>query len=648
MTGIYKIASSGLSAFSRAIEVTGNNIGNIRTKGYSRQTALFREQGSNPFGKHYIGSGVEIERIKRNSDGFVNRAVRESLSAKSEYDTFYRQASQIDALLSQEGTSVSVGLQNFFTSLSQLNIKPDSMDVRSTTLRQTQLLVEKFQNIQKQLDDAQINTHDKIGGSVDQINSLAKRIAELNTQLASGREIPELLDARDNALEELSEFINLQVIKTENGSINVSIGDGYPLVVGAQTNALQVRLGSLTKDTQIEIASGAGFVDITRNLQSGSLGGLLKYQKEVIGQTSSLLGQMAIGLAEKFNAQHHLGMDMNNLLGKDFFTNYNDPVLQRARAIPESTNSGTGQLSVAISNVAALTTSDYRIRVTNAATGAVEVLRVSDGTVSNLTFANTPPAPPAGRISIDGLTIDVDNVGNLATGDQFDVLPTRGAARDLAQKVTEAREIALASPVRTTMGANNAGQGSVRLGTLIDTSAVAKEFRIEFLSDTSYQIVNVTDSVTTGPFAFTPNQDNTVVIPDAITPSYQLVISGLPKTGDTFTSQYNSGGIADNRNGLALGELSQMKFLNNGDSSLFDRYSSLTSYIGTRTYGALTQSHAAEVLYMQMALDKESISGVNMDEEAMNLMFYQKAYQAAAQVMNVANQTFDTLFAIMR
>lgn len=648
MTGIYKIASSGLNAFARAMEVTGNNINNIFVKGYSRQTAMFQQQASNRVGRHFIGSGVEIERIKRNADDFTNRAVRESLTAKSEYETFYKQASQIDTLLSQEGTSVSVGLQNFFTSLSQMNIKPDSIDIRATALRQTQLLVDKFHNIQKQLDDAQMNTHDKIGGAVEQINTLAKQIADLNTQLASGQQIPELLDARDNALEELSEFINVQVIRTENGSVNVSIGDGSPLVTGGQTSELQVRMGSLTKNTQITIASGAGYIDITRNLQSGSLGGQLKYQTEVIGQTSALLGQMAIGLAEKFNAQHHMGMDMNNLLGKDFFTNFNDLVLQRARSIPETTNTGTGELSVAISNVAALTTSDYRIRVTNAATGAVEVLRVSDGAVSNLTFANTPPAPPAGRISIDGLTIDVDNVGNLATGDQFDVIPTRGAARDLVQKVTEAREIALASPVRTTTGAANSGLGNVRLSRLIDTSAVAKEFRIEFLSGTSYQIVNVTDSVTTGPFAFTPNQDNTVVIPDTINPSYELVISGIPKTGDTFTSQYNTGGIADNRNGLELSELSQMKFLNNGDSSLFDRYSSLTSYIGTKTFGAKMQTEAADILYSQMVSEQKSISGVDMDEEATNLMFYTKAYQAAAQVMSVANQAFDTLFAIMR
>lgn len=648
MTSIYKIASSGLNAFARAIEVTGNNINNLRTKGYSRQTAIFRQQTSNRYGNNYIGSGVEIERIKRNADAYANRAVRETLTLQSEYDVFYKQASQIDKLLSQEGTSISVGLQNFFTSLSQMNIKPDSVDVRNTSLRQTQLLVDKFHNVQTQLDEAQVNANDKIVGSIDQMNNLAQYIADLNTKLASGREVPELLDARDNALEELAQFSNVQVIRTENGSVNVSIGDGTPLVVGGQTNQLKVQPGDLNKYTQIVIASGSGSVDITRNMQSGSVGGQLKFQTDILGQASSLLGQMAIGLAQKFNAQHHLGMDMNNLLGKDFFTNYNDPLMQSARSIPETTNTGTGVLSVAISDVSALTTSDYQLRVTNAATGAVEVLRLSDGTVSNLTLTNTPPAPPAGRITIDGLTIDVDNAGNLTTGDQFDIIPTRGAARDFVQKITEAREIALASPVRTTTGANNTGLGTVRLDTLLDTTAVAKEFRVEFLSGSSYQIVNVTDSVTTGPFAFTPNQDNTIPIPDSVSPSYQLIISGLPKTGDTFTSQYNSGGIADNRNGLVLSTLSQAKFLNNGDSSVFDRYSSLTSYVGTRTFGAKNQSDAADTLCLQMQLDKDSISGVNIDEEGSNLLFYQKAYQAAAQVMNVANQVFDTLFAIMR
>lgn len=648
MGGILSIATSGLNAFQRALDVTGNNIANVRNGDYSRQIVQFAQLPSQRYAGAYVGSGVVISDIRRNSDRFATQQVRDTLSVKSQYDTFYEQAVQIDKLLSEDGTSISATLQNFFNALSQLNDTPDSIAARGVTLKQSELLVDQFNTMQLRLDEYQRNSSAQIEEVVAKVNQLTKDIAEVNQQLTSRPDAPDLLDKRDGLLRELSQYMDVDIIPN-GSSISVSVGNGEMLVIGTEQRDLAVNTSATGQfGTQIVIGNGAGVIDITSNMHSGMLGGLLDFEDNVITPASQLLGQMAIGLATEFNAQHRLGMDMNNLIGKDYFTDFNQMALQLSRAVPPSTNLGTGVLTVAIDDMSQIKLSDYELRVTDTGTNEVTLTRKSDGQVTVLNWTNTPPAPPAGAISIDGMTITVDNVANLVNQDRYTIAPTRGAARDLKLNLTDAREVALASPVRTQASLANSGNGRVALGEVFDTVNVNKEFRIDFISPTQYNIVNVTDSVTTGPFAFAPNTDNTVMIPDALTPSYSIVLSGIPETGDQFTATYNAGGFADNRNGLKLNDIQQSKMFETGTENLFDRYSGLIASVGGKTYQAKLRSETADILHQQAVDFRDSKSGVNLDEEAANILRFEQAYQATGQLLTVASQLIDVLFAAMR
>lgn len=649
MSGILNIAASSLSAFQRALEVVGNNIANVNTRGYSRQTAQFTPTPSHRYAGSFIGTGVTVSGIKRNNDQFATRQVRETLTTKTEYDTFYQQALQIDKLLSQEGTSISTSMQQFFNALAQLNEAPDSIASRGVTLKQSELLVDQFNSLQYRLDEYQQNNTLQIKEAIDSINQITANIAQVNQQLAGMRDSPELLDKRDELLRELSQYVEVTVVNQGDTGISVAIGSGEMLVMGTEYRKLTIENNTTGQNgTIITVDNGAGPTEVTKNLHSGMLGGFLSFEEDIIGQASQLLGQMAIGLAARFNAQHHLGMDMNSQIGKDFFTDFNSSALQSARSVPSSGNTGSAVLSVAISDVAQTKLSDYEILVTDTGTNEIRLIRKSDGQSTTLNWTDTPPTPPAGQVMIDGMTITVDNVGNLNNDDRFTIMPTRGAARDLKLALNDVREIAFASPVRIQTSLANTGNGRIALGEIVNTTAVEKEFRIDFISDTQYNLVNVTDSVTTGPFVFTPNTDNTVLIPDAITPSYSIVLSGIPKSGDSFSSSFNSGGIGDNRNGLQLNALQRDKIFEGNTESLFDRYSNLIAQVGGKTYQSKLRSDAADILHQQAVEFRESKSGVNLDEEATNLLRFQQAYQAASQVMAISGQMMDILFAAMR
>jgi len=646
---IFGIASSGLNAFQRALDVTYNNIANASTKGYSRQSVDLKSTISQRFAGSYVGSGVKVASIYRNVDDFATYQVRGTISVKSQYDAYFQQSSQIDKLLSQEGSSLSTSMQSFFDALGQLNNEPDSGAARNVALKQSQLLASQFKSLQNKLDEYQNNSSQQISEALTQINRITTGIAAVNGQLMSQPNAPELMDQRDELVKELSQYMELSSVVQPDGTVNVGTANGDMLVTGTSSRNFGIspdRSSSL--GTTILLGTGAGQIDITKKLTTGMLGGLLDYQSNVLGKSSQLIGQMAIGLSQEFNAQHQLGVDLNNQIGKQFFTDFNSVAQQLSRSISSSANTGTAVLSVDISDIGQTKLSDYDLVVSDTGTNQIRLMRKSDGTSTILNWSSSPPAPPGGQITIDGMTIKVDDISHLANNDRFILTPTRAAARSMDVMISDAREIALAAPVRTQASLNNTGTGRIALGTVVNTTEVTKQYRIDFISDTQYNLVNVTDSTSTGPLIFTPNSDNTIQIPDGLNPSYSVVVSGIPKAGDQFSAEFNTGAARDNRNGLGLASMQQSKLFAGGSENLLDRYTTLLSEVGSQTNDAKTRAATADTLYKQAVNYQQSKSGVNLDEEAANIIKFKQAYEAAGKVMQISSEMISILFNIMR
>lgn len=649
MTGILNIATSALNAFQRAISVTGNNLANQATPGYSRQSANFSANMSQSIFGISIGSGVSIKGISRYNDDFANQQVRSSFSFLSQNDTFYQQSLQIEKMLSQEGTNLSAPLQKFFASLSQLNSAPDDMSKRNVMFNESQRLIEQFNSMQRRLDMNQQNTYTQISQSVTEVNRITANIAQLNSAILLNPEAGELLDSRDELLLQLSQYMDISINKEPNGTVDVSMSEGQSLVLGGVSNTLSLGTGNnFGTGTSIFLNSGISAVDISSKFTSGKLGALRDYEDNVLGHSSQLLGQMAIGLAQRFNAQHQLGVDMNGNLGKPYFTDYNSAQLQLNRAGSSSSNTGTAILSVAISDINQTQLSDYEMMVTDVSAKELRFTRKSDGQIMTLNWTDTPPAPPAGQVTLDGMTITIDDVSHLADKDTFTISPTRGAANDFALNIEDPRQIAFASAVRTTAPLTNTGSGSIKMGSVFNTNSVFKDFQIQFTSSTQYTIFNATDNVTTGPFTFTPNQENVINIPDNLNPSYSITLSGLPQTGDIFNANFNANGTGDNANGLLLAGLQNVKMFSGGNEGLSDRYSGLLSQLGSRTNQAKLNAEASQILFNQSVDRRDSISRVDPDEEGINLVRFENAYRACGQLVAVTNQLMDALFASLR
>lgn len=648
MTDMLSIAVSGLNAFQRGLDISSNNVMNAHTPGYSRQSILL--SGSKPqlVAGSFIGTGVSFDGIRRNSDQFANMQVRQTLTARAQYDAFYQQALQIDKLLSSDGTSVSASMQEFFNTISQLNENPDSISSRNVMLKQSELLVNQYNRMQQQLDEQLNGNKQQIQIAVDGINSISTRIVEINDQLRLSPNSPDLLDKRDELLKELSEYTTVSTTETDTGAVNVFIGKGEGLVVGSTRQVLDVQPSPAGEvGNQIFISNGnGGSINITENLTTGKLGGFVDYEQNVLDKANLLLGQMAIGMAMAFNQQHQLGVDLNDQLGGNFFTDFNDSTLQLNRSVAAATNAGTGVLSVEITDIGQTKLSDYELVVSDSASNEVRVIRKSDGQSFTLNWTDTPPAPPAAQIEIDGLKITFDDVGNLVDNDSYSLTPLRDAAGQLGLEITDPTQIALAATVRTESPLSNTGTGKIDLGTVTNTSEVQKDYRIEFLGPNQYQIVNVTDSVTTGPFAYTPNQDNEIFIPDGVTPSYSVVVSGAPDTGDVFNMSFNTGSAGDNRNGLLLNDIQGNKLFDSGSATLFDKYAGLVADVGGNTYSAQLRFESADILHKQAVDYRESISGVNLDEEAANILRFQQAYQAAGQLLRVSSEILNVLYSV--
>ena len=644
---IFNIATSGLNAFQSALAVTGNNIANVTTRGYSRQSISFTPSLSQKYAGSYIGTGVSVNSIYRNVDQFANYQVRNTQSFKSQYESFFLQSSQIDKLLSQDGTSVSTSLQSFFDALGELNNAPSTGAARDVALNQSQLLVQQFQFLQTKLEENQTNSTAQISQVATQINQLTTGIAAVNQQIMGNPTSPELLDQRDELLKQLSSFVDISTFDQGDGTINVAFASGEILVAGTEQRNLSVSSGP-NNNTKVLLGNGAGQLDITSEINSGKLGGLLAYEDNILGQASQILGQMAIGLAQTFNAQHQLGMDLNNQLGQNFFTDYNSPTLQLNRSAPSTANTGTGVLSVNISDISQTQISDYQLVVTNPGSNEIRVIRESDGTSTTLTWSSNPPAPPGGQVVIDGMTISVDNIANLANNDNYTVMPTRGAANDFALEITNSSQIAMASPVAVSSPLTNTGSGQIALGSVLNTSSVTNQYQIQFISPTEFNLVDLTNNITTGPLPFVPNTQNTVQIPDSVNPSYSVILSGIPTTGDQFNANYNTGGSGDNTNGLLLAGIQQDGIFSGGSESIFDRYSDLLVDVGGQTKLAKSSYEASEVLYKNAVYYQGTISGVNIDEEGANLLKFKQAYEAAGKLLSVATQVMNMLFEIMR
>ncbi len=641
------IGVSALLAFQRSLATTGHNISNVNTDGYSRQTVDLQSNTPQFASNGYVGTGVQISSVTRVYNEFLSNQVLANNTANSRLTSYSQFTNQVNNLLADPNTGLSSGLQNFFGAIQDVANDPTSIPARQTMLSQGQSLVDRFHSLDGSLGSLSQGITTQLSSEITSINSLAQSIAKVNndiviaTGMAGGQPPNDLLDQRDNLIQQLSQHIGVTVTNQDNGAKNIFIGNGQNLVVGNQAMTLSVT-GNQYDPTQAEISltTGASSATVTNSLSGGTVGGLLDFRDQVLNPTRNALGRIAISMAQSLNDQHHAGVTLNGQLGLDFFTPPTPQVLT------SSSNTGGASVSAQVSDVSALTADDYLLQYA----GGVYKL-------TNLTSNTTQTLGASGPFTVAGLTITTSGSAN--AGDRFMIEPTRAAAAGLGLALNDPRDIAAAAPIATSAAGNNTGTGSISAGAVTDISNVAftttagaltPPISIKFTSPTTYQIINTSSNALLDTGTYSPGTGKDIFPSDnlALDYGYQVHITGSPATGDSFAVNYNTGGSGDNRNALALAGLQTKGVLDGGATSYPQANGQLVAKVGTQSSNAQNNLSTQGMLLAQAKSQQASVSGVNLDEEAANMLKFQQAYQAAAQVISIGSSLFNTLLGAVK
>ncbi len=645
---IYSIGVGALNAAQAGLVTTNHNISNANTPGYSRQQTVQTSQWPLFTGAGFFGQGVVVDTVKRIFSDFLQNQLLQAEGQQNYLGTYYSQMRQVDNMLADTSAGLSPSLTQFFQGVSDMAANPSSIPGRQSMIGGAQSLVARFQALNDRFGELRDGVNTEIATTIDEINSYAQQIASLNQNIMLAEsstykhQANDLRDQRDYLVSELNKLANVNVIKQDDGSYSVFIGNGQGLVVGPNTYRLAARPAADDLE-RVDVFYETGFnsyVPIKGSLLSGGkLGGLLAFRENSLDAAQNALGRVAIGLATTFNAQHQLGMDLNGNLGQDFFN------VAVPRVVGNTNNSPGATVTVAVSDVGQLTTSDYRLDYDGA---NYTLVRLSDNTATTLpgTFPGTP-------YSQDGFTISAPT---MAAGDSFLIQPTRNGARDIGVAITDTAKIAAAVAVRSAAGASNTGSGTISAPSINATPVVPnpahpttdlnlqQPVTITFNNPpTTFNVVGVgTGNPVNVPY--TPGADITYN-------GWTMKISGAPAAGDTFTVDNNTSGVTDNRNGLLLAGLQTKKTLiedasGNATTSYLGAYGVLVSEVGNKTRELQVTSTAQDKLAKQVKEEQQSVSGVNLDEEAANLIRYQQAYQAAGKMLQVATTMFDTLLSL--
>jgi flagellar hook-associated protein 1 FlgK len=633
MGNILSVGQSALAAAQVGLATTGHNIANASTPGYSRQEVVQGAVAGQDAGFGFIGKGTEVTAVKRVYSEFLNNQLLSTQTTKGQLDSYYTQIQQINNMLANPTAGLSPALQDFFKGVQDMSADPNSAAARQSVLSSAEALASRFQSLDGQVSEIRSGVNDQIGASISTVNVYAQQIAQLNDAIekavrgADGKQPNDLLDMRDLAVSELSKEVKVSVVK-QSGSYNVYIGTGQPLVINTKTYNLQPAI-SPTDPSRIEVAyqnNGVTTMLAENALTGGKLAGLFEFRAKTLDVAQNALGRVATVLASTFNAQHSLGQDQTGALGGKFF-NIAAPLVS-----PSSSNGAGGAATAAISNPGLLTTSDYRLQVTGVSPAAYQITRLSDGKLFS-------PSPT----TVDGVDFAVS--GSLTAGDEFLIRPTANgadAALGFSVAITDKASIAAAAPIRSVAAPANAGSGKISAGSVNapppPNPNLQQPVTITFTSATTYNVTGAGTGNPTG-LAYTPGANISYN-------GWTVQIAGAPANGDAFSVGPNTTGVGDNRNALLLGGLQTANTMDGKTASFQGAYSQLVNLVGNKTRELAITSAAATQLFKQTQTSQQSVSGVNLDEEAANLLRYQQAYQAAGKVMKTASDLFNVLLTL--
>jgi flagellar hook-associated protein 1 FlgK len=646
-TSLMSIGMRAMLATQQSLVTTSANIANANTPGYSRQSVVLSTSGGQYTGAGFVPKGVQVETIQRAHNAFLTRESQLSAALAASDAARRDQLMRLESVFPTGEAGLGYAAGELLNSFVDVASRPEDVAARQVVLANAEEFALRVRSSTDKLDELQRGVIDDVRNSVSTINTLAARVAELNSKISlvrgAGHEPNDMLDQRDQIVKELNGYVQVTTLPSDDGSLSLFIAGGQRLVLGGQASQL-----AATQDPYDFTRIGVSVTDVgsTRALSAdllggGSLAGLLRFQNDDLVDARNMIGQMAAALGARLNEQQSFGLDLGQPpgTGAPLFEIGAPRVLPAGTNARDASGAFVAQATLTVSDATQLQASDYELRLDAANPGQYLLTRLADGLTRSI----------ADGATVDGFTLDIG--ANAPTGNEsFLLQPVGAAAQSMRRILDDPKGLAAASPVAATVGSTNAGTATVQslrvTSTAIDATLRAS---INFNSDTGDYAWDLIDAgnnvVASGLGTWTAGQ------PIALN-GFELRLNGVPRSGDSFEVGPTQFPAGNNGNALALVDLRDEGLVGRqlrADGTLVPGNSATSAYaqamadIGVRVQGSTAAADISAAVAEEANDALQSKVGVNLDEEAARLIQFQQSYQAAAKVLQIAQSVFQTL-----
>lgn len=567
LTSSLQIGRTGLLAHQAGLEVTGNNLANVATPGFSRQQVELGAAGDRIAGDNFIGSGVAINAITRQVNEAVESRLRVAIADQGGAAVLQGRLEQLEALQNElSGNDLSTSLDNYFDAFSQLSTNPQDSALRGLVVSEGVSLAGFVQDLSSGYVDLQVESNNLLAQSVDTANGLLDRVEELNSAIrelegASNGQVSSLRDQRDAVLEELAELIEIDVTEAADGSVDVFVGS-TPVVLVGRSRGLELRTRTVGEVEVVELATVDGGVRVDAGAGAGAIAAYVDFNNGALADATQGLDELAGQLIFQTNLAHSQSQAIN----------------------PANTYVGS---YAALDADASLGDSEASGLDFEANNGSFDV-RVSAGSGA--------PAQTT-RISVD-----LDGLGGPDT-----------TLNDLAAQLDAVDGVEASVDASGRLRINGSTQGT----------------EISFAQDSSGALAVL------GIGGFFSGSSAADIAVDAAIQS------------DTSRLAVARGNIAgDNRGALAIADLRDLGLEALGGRSISQTLTDQIAQDAAELGRVRDSQAAAAVVTDNLRAQQSAVSGVNADEETINLIQYQRAYQASARFLTVVDELVQTLLNI--
>ena len=653
---LMNVGVSALNANQQALTTVGHNIANVNTPGYSRQTVYTNALHGQNMGNGFIGKGVQVATVMRNYSALLNRQSNAANAIHAADTSRLQGLMQMQDVFKGGDGSLGAAVTNMMNAFVDVQAAPSDATGRNVVLTRMSELAARFHAASNMLEEQDYSTAQQLRNNALLVNDKASQVARLNNEisraLATGHQPNDLLDARDQVIREINQYVQTTQVAADDGSISLFVGGSQALVLGINSGQLSVEEtkeypGSQRMALYFSQPGGQQLELTAAMVGGGEIAGLLKFRNEDLAEGRNLLGRLAMTIGHELNLQNQRGLTLNGQQGGALFslpttsTGYGN--------ITGYSNIGPGAATTQVMDASQLKPSEYRLIFEGSPVAPV-LTRMSDGKVFN--GSSTPPLTMAALnagFDADGLRFTVPNATTAAAvaGNSMLFKPFSTAASEIEALVHNPDELAAASALTANINKNNTGKLQLtQLGANDFTGIPAAQdpVRLTFngAGQVTYQIYDHLSS-TWGPVAgsmdYVPGQALTIN-------GWSITLTGTPAAGDTV----------DVANALDFGEAFRLNagnagaFLDLRDKKVFDQgttlsdgFSAAMAVVGTRTQSVQLAKKLSSTVAKNLEMDRTAVSGVNLDEEAARLLQYQQAYQASSKVIQIAQSLFDSV-----